>query len=449
MKHEFFSKLTGSDKIDFVISLIDRLLTNQLNKILHHPNFMALEASWRGLHYLTKCVSKSSLVQLKVISVSWPDLARNFDRCSDIEESALFHKIYNEEFGMPGGVPFGVLLCDFDIHHKVYKDHRIDDVAVVGSMSSVGAAAFVPVIFGASPRMFGLDTYVELERVRNLKQIFQNSEYQRYQMLRQKEDARFIGLAMPRVLRRRPYGPDDSLNLSFRYREDINGLDHQHYCWGSAVYAFGETLIRAFEQYGWFADICGFRQDEISHGLVVGLENYSVETDRSGLVPRISVETALSSAIENELGEAGFIGLGVCKDTDWLVFRNVPSIQRPQKYDRKAANNNAFISTMMPYILCVSRVAHYIKVQIRDTVGAYKTAAEIELKLQNWLYRYSTANDNLPLDMKARYPLRESRVEVREVLGKPGTFSCTMYLQPHYRVEQVAASFKLSMKIIE
>jgi type VI secretion system protein ImpD len=183
--------------------------------------------------------------------------------------------------------------------------------------------------------------------------------------------------------------------------------------------------------------------------VVSGLENYSLETDRLGLVPRISVETALSSAIENDLGEAGFIGLGVCKDTEWLVFRNVPSIQRPQKYDRRAANNNAFISSMLPYILCVSRFAHYIKVQIRDRVGAYKTAAEIELKLQNWLYRYSTANDNLPLEMKARYPLRESSVQVKEVLGKPGTFSCVMYLQPHYRVEQVAASFKLSMKIVE
>lgn len=449
MKHDFYSKLTGDDKIDFVISLIDSLLTSQLNKILHHPKFLALEASWRGLSYLTACVSKASLVKIKVISVSWTDLARNFERCGDVENSALFHKIYNEEFGMPGGMPFGVLLCDFDIHHKIYKDHRIDDIAVVGSMASVGAAAFVPIIFGVSPRMFGLDTYVELERVRNLKQIFQNSEYQRFQMLRQKEDSRFIGLAMPRILMRKPYGPDDRLNLPFRYREDINGLDHQNYCWTSAVYAFGETLIRAFEQYGWFADICGFRQDEISHGLVVGLDNYSMETDSLGLVPRISVETALSSAVENELGEVGFIGLGVCKDTDWLVFRNVPSIQRPQKYDRNAANNNAFMSTMLPYILCVSRVAHYVKVQIRDTVGTYKTAAEIELKLQNWLFRYSTANDNLPLEMKARYPLRESRVQVREVLSKPGTFSCTMHLQPHYRVEQIAASFKLSMKIIE
>ena len=449
MKHEFFTKLTGDDKIDFVISLIDRLLTDQLNKILHHPRFVSLEASWRGLNYLTRCVSKSSFVQLKVISVSWFDLARNFDRCSDIEDSALFHKIYNQEFGMPGGVPFGVLLCDYDIHHRTYDDHRIDDIAVVGSMSSVGAAAFTPIIFGASPRMFGLDSYLELERVRNLKQIFLNNEYMRFQMLRQKEDSRFVGLTMPRILMRKPYGPDDSLNLPFRYREDINGLEHKEYCWGSAVYAFGEVLIRAFEQYGWFADICGFRQDEISHGVVSGLENYSLETDRLGLVPRISVETALSSAIENDLGEAGFIGLGVCKDTEWLVFRNVPSIQRPQKYDRRAANNNAFISSMLPYILCVSRFAHYIKVQIRDRVGAYKTAAEIELKLQNWLYRYSTANDNLPLEMKARYPLRESSVQVKEVLGKPGTFSCVMYLQPHYRVEQVAASFKLSMKIVE
>lgn len=248
---------------------------------------------------------------------------------------------------------------------------------------------------------------------------------------------------------RQPYGPESRLNLPFIYREDLNGLSHDEFCWGSAVYAFGETVIRAFEQFGWFADICGAKQDEISYGIVAGVENYNMETDAISVVPRIGSEVVISSKIENDLGETGFIGLAVCKDTELLVFKSVPSIQQPLNYSSAAANANAHLSIMLPYILCVSRFAHYIKVQMRDKIGTYKTAAEIEQKLQNWLFSYSTANDNLPLELKARYPLRESKVEVREISGRPGNYSCVLHLQPHYRVEQVAATFKLSMKIIE
>ena len=449
VKHEFFSSFAINDRIDLIISSIDKLITVQLNAILHHPEFQALESSWRGLNYLTETVSKSSIVNIKIISSSWAELARDFERCGDVEDSALFKKIYNEEFGMPGGLPFGVLLCDYKIHHRTYPDHRIDDITTLTALSSVGAAAFVPVILGASPRMFGLDSFTEIERVKNLSQSFQNVEFKRYQQLRKKEDSRFLGLVLPRVLMRKPYGPDSGLNLTFSYREDLQGLDHEQFCWGSAIYPFGEVLIRAFEQYGWFADISGIKQNEISYGIVAGVKNYSMETDREGLVPRIGAEVALSSKLENDLGEAGFIGLCVCKDTELLAFKIIPSIQQPLTYTGAAANANAHLSAMLPYIFCVSRFAHYIKVQIRDKVGTYKTAAEIELKLQNWLFSYSTANDNLPLELKARYPLRESRVEVRELAGRPGTFSCVMHLQPHYRVEQVAASFRLSMKIVE
>ncbi|MBM3202843.1 type VI secretion system contractile sheath large subunit [Candidatus Woesearchaeota archaeon] len=449
MKHEQLENTVVIDRINHYISLIDRLITVQLNEILHHSQFQALEASWRGLEYLTETVSKSSLIFIKIISIPWPELARDFARCSDIEDSFLFKKIYNEEFGMPGGVPYGIMLCDYQIHHRAYQDHKIDDIAVLTALSSVGAAAFVPMILNASPRIFGLDSFLELERVKNLSQSFQNSEFLRYQQLRKKEDSRFLGLVLPRILMRQPYGPESRLNLPFIYREDLNGLSHDEFCWGSAVYAFGETVIRAFEQFGWFADICGAKQDEISYGIVAGVENYNMETDAISVVPRIGSEVVISSKIENDLGETGFIGLAVCKDTELLVFKSVPSIQQPLNYSSAAANANAHLSIMLPYILCVSRFAHYIKVQMRDKIGTYKTAAEIEQKLQNWLFSYSTANDNLPLELKARYPLRESKVEVREISGRPGNYSCVLHLQPHYRVEQVAATFKLSMKIIE
>jgi type VI secretion system protein ImpD len=449
VKHALFTNASISDRAHLIISLIDKLITDQVNAILHHPKFQTLEASWRGLYYLTGCVSKSASVNVKFLSLTWVELSRDFERCGDIEDSALFKKVYNEEFGMPGGVPYGAMLCDYQIHHRIFADHKVDDINTLSALSSVGAAAFVPIILGASPRMFGLDSFIDLERIKNLGQAFQNIEFRRYQQLRKKEDSRFIGLVLPRILMRKPYGPDSKLNLPFTYREDLRGLNHDQYCWGSAAYSFGETLIRAFEQYGWFADICGVKQNEISFGIVAGIQNLSMETDAAGVVPRIGTEVAISSKLENDLVEAGFIGLSVCKDTELLTFRSIPSIQQPLNYTGASANANARLSAMLPYILCVSRFAHYVKVQIRDKVGTYKTASEIELKLQDWLFSYTTANDNLPLELKARYPLRDSRVEVREIAGRPGAFSCIMHLQPHYRVEQIAAAFKLSMKIVE
>jgi type VI secretion system protein ImpD len=437
------------DKAELIISLIDKLIINQLNIILHNPRFQRIEASWRGISYLINTISKNNIVKIKILTTSWHELSRDFDRSGDIEDSTIFKRVYNEEFGMPGGVPFGVMLCDFEIHHRTYSDYKVDDITTLTALSSVAAAAFVPMILGASPRVFGVDSFVEIERVKNLVQSFQTTEFIRYRQLRKKEDSRFIGLVLPRILMRKPYGPNSKLNLPFIYREDVNGLSHSQFCWGNAVYAFGEVLIRAFEQYGWFSDICGFKQDEVSFGVVSGVANFSMETDDEGLVPRICSETALSSKIENDIGEAGFIGLCVCKDTELLLFKSVPSIQHPAKYSEAPANANARISTMLPYILCVSRFAHYIKVQTRDRIGSYKSASEIELKLQNWLFSYSTANDDLPLELKARYPLRESRVEVREIAGRPGSYSCIIHLQPHYRVEQVAAKFRLSMKINE
>lgn len=438
-----------NDRIDLIISLIDKLITDQINAILHHPKFKCLEASWRGLNYLNNCVTKSEFVYIKVLSISWAELSRDFNRFGDVEESFLFKKIYNDEFGMPGGIPYGVLLCDFEIHHRTYTNYRIDDITTLTALSAVGAAAFVPMIFGASPKIFGLDSFVDLERVKDLEKALQSLEFQRYQQLRKKEDSRFMGLVLPRILMRKPWGSESNLNLPFSYMEDLRGLDHDDYCWGSAVYALGEILVRAFEQYGWFADISGIKQDEITCGVVARVQNISMETDTEGVVPKIGTEVAISAKLENDLSEAGFIGLSVCKDSELLVFRSIPSIQEPKKYNKDSANNNARLSIMLPYIFCVSRFAHYIKVQMRDKVGAYKTAGEIELNLQKWLYSYSTANDNASLEIKARYPLRDSRVEVREVAGQPGTFTCTMHLQPHYRVEQMSGSFKLSMKLIE
>ena len=435
------------DQIDKLICKIDELLTHSINEILHHPSFQKLEASWRGLSHLCKCQTGAAPIKIKLLDVKVTELAQNFQRRPEIEDSVLFDIVYNQEFGMPGGQPYGVLLCDFEIRHHPTKNHKIDDVELLASLSAVGAAAFAPVLCSASPEFFGVETFPYLERLSEIRSFSNQAEYVRYRKLAGKEDSRYVGLLLPRILMRPPYLADNSMNLPFRYREDIQGLTHDDFCWGSPVYAFGEVLIRAFEQYGWFANISGFVQDEISHGIVAEIENYYVETDPDETIPRLGSEIAITERLENDLRSLGFMSLTVCKDTEWLMLKSVPSIQTPMKYNREVANINARISSSLDYIFCVSRFAHYIKVQMRDKIGTFKTAAELEEKLNAWLSRYATANDNASLDIKARYPLREYNVEVKELVSRPGEYSCTIYLRPHYKIENVNVTMKLQTKI--
>ena len=230
MKTNEVTSQSVKDKAELIISLIDKLIINQLNIILHNPRFQRIEASWRGISYLINTISKNNIVKIKILTTSWHELSRDFDRSGDIEDSTIFKRVYNEEFGMPGGVPFGVMLCDFEIHHRTYSDYKVDDITTLTALSSVAAAAFVPMILGASPRVFGVDSFVEIERVKNLVQSFQTTEFIRYRQLRKKEDSRFIGLVLPRILMRKPYGPNSKLNLPFIYREDVSGLSHSQFC---------------------------------------------------------------------------------------------------------------------------------------------------------------------------------------------------------------------------
>lgn len=435
------------DRIDILICRIDALLTRLLNKILHHPDFQKIEATWRGLYYLCGCVTGSAPVKIKFLDIKLTELAQSFQRASDVEDSLLFNLVYNQEFGMPGGEPFGVLLSDYYIRHHPTKKHKVDDVELLTALSAVGAAAFVPVIISASPEFFGVSNFVELERLRQLQKFSGQIEYSRFNRLARSEDSRFLGISLPRVLMRSPYLADNSLNLSFNYREDHDGLSHNQLCWGSSVYPFGEVLIRSFEQYGWFANITGVLQSEITCGVVSGLENFYVETDPDQVVPRPMAEIAIIGQLEDDLRDAGFISLTICKDTELLAFRSVPSIQIPLRYDKNIANVNARISTSLDNIFCVSRFAHYIKVQMRDKLGSYQTADEIEKKISEWLSRYATANDNASLEIKARYPLRDYGIEIRELTGRPGEFSCKLFFKPHSKVENINVSLRLQMKV--
>jgi len=442
-----FESLAFQDKVDFIICKIDILLTRLLNKILHHPDFQKIEASWRGLYYLCGCSTGTAPIKIKFLDIKLTELAQSFQRAPDVEDSLLFNLVYNQEFGMPGGEPFGVLLCDYHIRHHPTKNHRVDDVELLTALSIVGAAAFAPVITSASPELFGVNSFVELERLRQLQKFSGQIEHARFNRFTRSEDSRFLGITLPRVLMRPPYLADNCLNLAFNYRENYEGLSHEKFCWGSSVYPFGEVLIRSFEQYGWFANITGVLQGEITCGVVNGLRNFFVETDPDEIIPRSGVEIAIIGQLEDDLRDAGFISLTVCKDTELLAFRSVPSIQVPQRYDKQIASSNARISSSLDNIFCVSRFAHYIKVQMRDKVGSYQTADEMEKKISEWLSRYATANDNASLEVKARYPLRDFGVEIKELAGRPGEFYCKLLFKPHFKVENMNVSLQLQMKI--
>ncbi len=429
-----------ADALDRDIAMLDTMLTDQLNAILHHPRFRALEASWRGLDYLCRCGASAPAVTIKALNVSWTDLAHDFERAEDVERSALFEKIYNAEFGMPGGQPYGVLLCDYEIRHRPLPSHPTDDISVLASLAGVAAAAFAPAVLGASPHLLGLDDFADLDRLHGLAQLFRGDEYHRYERLRQQEDTRFLALVLPRILMRAPY---TDVPMPFRYREDRRGLGRDELCWGNAVYAFGEVLIRAFDQHGWFADICGARPDEIDHGLVTGVPAPSTEPDAPEVVQRLGCEIVIPAPVEADLWQLGLMNLNACKDTPYLIFRSGVSIGAVPQGAPTPAVVNARVSAMLRYMLCVSRFAHYVKVQVRDRVGSYATPEACEAALQLWLHAYSIGNDDAAPEVKARYPLREARVEVREIPGRPGAYACIMQLRPHFQLDRISTTFKL------
>lgn len=429
--------------IDREIAAIDAAMSAQVNAILHAPAVKALEARWRGLRYLAGVAYDCERAKLRVLSASWSEVVRDLERAADFDQSALFRKVYTEEFGMPGGEPYGLMIADYDIRHRSGSSHPTDDVGALKALSMVAAAAFCPFIMGVSPRMLQLESFRELGRPRSLQTVFAQPEYQRWHAVRDGDDMRFIGLTLPRILMRRPYVPDTHRVDGFCFREASQGQDGEGHVWGSSAFAFGSVVLRAFASNGWFADLRGAPRDELRGGLVTDLTVDGFATDAPGVASKPSVEYQVSEAQERELAELGLIALRKSPYTDFSVFYGNPSLQRPQRYDGAAANANAKLSSMLQYTLCVSRFAHYIKVLGRDRVGSTMTAEQCQEFLNKWLINYCEGSDSASNEVKARYPLREGRVEVRETPGKPGAYSCTVFLRPHYQLDDISTGFRL------
>lgn len=427
------------------VAELDEIMNDQVNAIIHHPKFQKLESSWRGLQFLTNQVSRhgTESVKVRVLNLSWRELTRDLERAPEFDQSQLFKKVYEGEFGTPGGQPYGMLIGDYEIHPRPSKDHPYDDIDALKQIAGVAAAAFCPFITSASPAMFGLNHFSGLEHVENLERGFEGREFDRWRTFRESDDARYVGLALPRTLMRKPWAHDVNRSDDFAFIEDTASRDRSKFLWGNAAYAFGEVAIRAYANSGWLAEIRGVQRDVDWGGLVTDLPVHSFGTDREGVAPKASVDVTISDHQESSLSSLGFLPLSHCWDTEYCAFYNTQSTQKPRKYDRVVATQNAKISAMLHYMLCVSKFAHYIKVLARDKIGSNLTPEECQKTLDRWIKKYVTPDDHASQEAKARRPLRGAEIKINRDPSKPGTFLCTLHLWPHYQLDDLTASVRL------
>ncbi len=430
-----------------LIAAIDTAVGRQVDAVLHHPGFQRLEAGWRSLRLLVDACQDHADVTVRMLSVSWRDLCRDLERAAEFDQSHLFRMVYSEEFGTAGGLPFGLMVCDYAVTHKLGPGHLTDDIAALQSLGAIAAASFCPFLLGTEPSLFGLDGFADLGTGIDPVAVFDGIEHARWQRLRAMEDMRFVGLTVPRMLLRLPYRNGSRTRRDgFPYAEDA-GADGAGLLWGNAAFAFATVAVRQFAASGWFSDLRGVMQDHVGGGLVTGLPTYAFGTDAHGIAAQPPVEVRLTSAQEQALSDAGLIPLSAVPYAPQVLFNSNGSLHVPARYDRQEATLNARISSMLQYVLCAARFAHVLLVLMRDCIGGYADAVQVEAMLNAWISQYCLGNDDAPAATKAHYPLRAGGVEVRELPGRPGVLGCTMRLQPHFQLDNVATTFRLVTQV--
>jgi type VI secretion system protein ImpD len=436
------SRASVKNSLLTLVAELDELINTQLNAIIHHHKFQKLEASWRGLWLLAKQADGSQNIKLKFLNITWHEVVKDINRALEFDQSQLFKKIYSEEYGTPGGEPYGAIVGDYEISHRISEKHPHDDVSTLAGLAQISAAAFSPFIAAASPELFGMEDFSGLGLPLNLESIFSQKEYIKWKALREKEDSRFIGLTLPRVLMRPPYRtkPGSYKGIHFYEKTDNKGRNH---LWGNACYAFAAILIREFANVGWFGHIRGVPRNYISGGLVTALPVENFETDADSIAHKPVTDVVITDSREKDISELGFIPLCQGYLSPYATFYNNQSVQQPKQHHGADANTNAKLSSMLQHVLCGSRVAHYIKVMIRDKVGSFITADRCETFLRDWLLNYTTGREDLEWEEQARYPLKEGSVRVKEHPSKPGEFVCVIHLQPHYQLDQMVSELEL------
>ena len=423
-----------SANIDARIAEIDQLISAQLSEVLHAPEFQKIESSWTGLHYLCKHTSTGERLKIKLLNTSKKHIVKDFKTAIDFDQSALFKKVYEEEFGTFGGSPFGALIGDFEIGRGA------EDMYFVEQMSHVAAAAHAPFISAASSELFGLEAFTDLGKPRDLAKVFDTVDYAKWKSFRESEDARYVGLTVPRFLGRLPYDPKEGMTTEgFNFVEDVDGTDHSKYLWVNTAYALGARLTAAFETYGWCAAIRGVE----GGGLVEDLPTHTFKTDDGELALKCPTEVAITDRREKELSDLGFIPLVHCKNTDYAAFFGAQSAQKAKKYDSDAANANAALSAQLQYMFAVCRIAHYMKSMMRDKVGSFANTLDVERYLHNWLMQYVVDSQDASQEIRAQKPLREASVEVSEVPGRPGAYRAVAFVRPHYQLDELSVSLRL------
>ena len=430
--------------INSAIAAIDRAMSQQLSAIMQHEKFSKLEGSWRGLHHLVSNSETSQQLKIRVLNISKKELARDLEKAVEFDQSQTFKKLYENEFGTAGGEPYSALIGDYE-----FSSHP-DDINLLSNMSNIAAASFCPFIASAAPEMFGFDSFTELSKPRDLQKVFQSAEYIKWRSFRDSEDSRFVVLTMPRVLARVPYGRDTAPVEAFNFEEaplSKDGrplaLEHDKYCWMNASYAMGAVLTRSYAENGWCTSIRGAE----GGGKVEGLPSHVFTSDDGDADQKCPTEIGITDRREAELSKLGFLPLCHYKNTDYAVFFGAQTTQKPKKFDDPDASANAEISARLPYVMATSRIAHFLKVMARDKVGSFMEASDAEEWLNKWIANFVNGSPGASAEMKARYPLAEAAVEVKEVPGQPGVYSAIAWLRPWLQMEELTASLRLVAKI--
>lgn len=419
--------------IEARIAAIDKALSEQLSAVMHDENFQKLEGSWRGLHYLVHNSETGTGLKIKMLNAPKKDLLRDFKSASEFDQSALFKQVYEEEYGTFGGSPFAAMVGDYE-----FTNHP-EDLQLLEEISHVAGAAHAPFISAAGAGMFGLDSFTDLSRPRDLAKVFDTTEYAKWKSFRGTEDSRYVALTMPHVLGRLPYGANTVPVEAFNYAEDVSGKEHNKYLWVNAAYSLGTRLTNAYAKYGWCTAIRGVE----GGGMVEGLPTHTFSTDDGEVALKCPTEIAITDRREKELADLGFVPLVHCKGTDYAAFFSTQSAQKAKEYDTDAANANARLSAQIQYLMASSRFAHYLKSMMRDKVGSFASRGDVQTFLNRWINGYVLGSDDAGQEMKAKFPLREARIDVTEVPGKPGYYRAVAFLKPHFQLEGLTASLRM------
>jgi len=423
-------------RINEAIAQLDAEISAQLNEVMHHEDFQNLESTWRGLAHLVFNTETSTRLKLRLLPATADELRKDLEKAVEFDQSHLFKIIYEEEYGTFGGTPYSMLVLD----HQFGPSNP--EISLLNGLAGVAAAAHAPMIASAGSDMFGLDSFTELGNPRDLSKVFESTEYIKWRSFRESEDSRYVALTLPRVLLRTPYGPDENPVEELNFVEQVDD-DHDNFLWGASAWALAERVTNAFAHYGWTAAIRGVE----GGGLVEGLPVHTFRTDEGDMALKCPTEIAITDRREKELSDLGFIALVHCKGTDKAAFFGGQTCNQPKVYNTDEANANARLSARLPYIFAASRFAHYFKVMLRDKVGSFQTAETVRDYLQTWISDYILLDDTASQGAKARFPLREARVDVREVPGSPGEYTAVAFLRPHFQLEEISASIRLVAKL--